>query len=90
MALASCAGFWGKTPAPVLPDRCGPEITADIPEAPKIPDGAGFPRPVTAEERAAVAAYLEWLASFGDHDTLITERLRLAQKGCLTKAGTTP
>lgn len=88
--LASCAGLWDKTAPPVLPDRCGPELTAEIPAAPKVPDGAGFPQPITPAEREAVAKYLTWLASLGDSDTLVRERLRLAREGCLTTAKAPP
>ena len=54
LALTACA-----TPqASPAPQRCGPDITAaPIPE-PLIPDNAGVPRPVTAEEADALAEYL--------------------------------
>lgn len=88
--LASCAGFLGSTPPPVLPDRCDPAALAEVPDAPAIPDGAGFPQPITPAEREAVAAYLTWLAAYGDSDTLVRERLRLIRKGCLTKDKANP
>ncbi|NBW19512.1 MAG: hypothetical protein EBR82_67215 [Caulobacteraceae bacterium] len=58
-------------------------MTAAVPDAPRVPDGAGFPAPVTPEERTAVGVYLTWLAAFGDSDTLVRERLRLARAACV-------
>ncbi len=61
LGLASC-----ETLSDSLPPRpCPPDVATGVQPEPRIPDGAGFPAPVTDEERLAVEAYLTWLAEFG-------------------------
>lgn len=49
-------------PLPARP--CRPDVATGVKPEPLIPDGAGFPAPVTPEERAATDSYLTWLAKF--------------------------
>lgn len=74
--------MWGKPPPPVAPDACSPAITAAIPPTPKVPDGAGIPLPVTAEERAAMELYLLFLGDLSDHDRALVARFVEAQGKC--------
>ena len=75
--------MWGKPPPlTVAPSKPPPSVCAELPERPRVPDGAGIPEPVTAEERAAMDAYLTWLGETADWGRTLYERLTDAQKGC--------
>lgn len=61
LGLASCETLSANLPA----RPCPPDVKAGkAGEEPRVPDDAGFPGPVTDDERAATAAYLTWLAEF--------------------------
>lgn len=47
-----------------------------------MPDGSGFPLPVTPAERAAVALYSPWLNRLGNDDDLKTDRLVKIKAWC--------
>ncbi|MBO9710561.1 MAG: hypothetical protein J7521_20360 [Caulobacter sp.] len=47
-----------------------------------MPDGAGFPLPVTPEERAAVAKYGAWLTAEGADNAEKTRRLVAVKAWC--------
>ncbi len=47
-----------------------------------MPDGAGFPNPVTPAERAAVAKYGPWITLLGAHDATATDRLAKVKAWC--------
>ena len=68
----------------VAPDTCPPALTAAIPAAPLVPDGAGFPQPITPAERAATDSYLTWLGAYSDHDREVMDRLTTAAAWCKT------
>jgi hypothetical protein len=51
-------------PAAAAPAACPGGLRAEVQPQPKLPEGAGFPAPVTAEEKQSVASYLEWLTGF--------------------------
>lgn len=57
-------------------------MTAEVPPTPKVPDAAGFPAPISDEERTAVGSYLEWLGSLADHDRRMTERVKAGKGWC--------
>jgi hypothetical protein len=80
--MTACAPLWGKPNLKVDPERCPVEASAAVPETPRVPDGAGFPLPVTPAERAAVALYGAWLTSFGADDAVKTDRLRRVKGWC--------
>lgn len=83
-ALTACAPLSGKKlDLSVSPKRCGPDQTAEVKEAPRVPDGAGFPAPMTEVERGAVALYTSWLAAFGQDNADKTERLKRIRTSCL-------
>ncbi len=83
-ALTACAPLSGKKlDLTVKPKRCPTEATAEVKDAPKVPNGAGFPAPVTPEERQAVALYTTWLTMFGQDNKDKTERLRSIRTSCL-------
>ena len=61
LGLARCETLPDSPP----PRPCPPDVRAGkAGEEPRVPDDAGFPAPVTEDERAATAAYLTWLAEF--------------------------
>lgn len=61
LGLASCETL----PDRPLPRPCPPDVKAGSPGAePRVPDDAGFPAPVTNDEKAATDSYLTWLAEF--------------------------
>lgn len=64
------------------PERCPSEATAPVPATPRVPDGAGFPLPVTSEERAAVAKYGAWLTAEGADNAEKTRRLAVVKAWC--------
>ena len=78
------------TPLLTVTDACPPSLTASVPDAPRLPDGAGFPQPVTPEERTAVGAYLEWLAGFGAHDKAMTTRAAAGKAWCEARSAPAP
>lgn len=78
----ACASWSAKPNLSVAPERCPSEGSAAVPDAPSVPDGAGFPLPITPAERAAVALYGAWLTSFGGHDAAVTDRLRAVKAWC--------
>lgn len=81
--LAACAPLSGKKlNLSVLTARCSPEESAEVTEAPRVPDGAGFPAPTTPEERQAVASYTGWLAAFGNDNQAKTDRLKRIRARC--------
>lgn len=88
MALAgfaiapACAPLSERLNLTVKPERCVSEATAPVPDTPRVPDGAGFPNPVTPAERAAVAIYGSWLTTFGADDAEKTRRLIAVKKWC--------
>lgn len=64
------------------PKGCITEAAAEVKDAPRVPDGAGFPAPLTPQERQAVALYTTWLTMFGQDNKDKTERLRKIQTSC--------
>lgn len=85
--LCSCAALSGKTgpTLTVAPDACPPAATAPVTAAPVVPDGAGFPQPITPEERVAVDAYLTWLGLYSDHDRDQMTRLVTVAAWCASR-----
>ena len=82
LALPSCAGLSAKLPLVSKPLACPVEATAAIPLQPAVPDGAGFPQPITPAERAATGVYLEWLSALAGHDAALADRLTKIKAGC--------
>ena len=75
--------MWGKPPpVTVAPSKPPPSVCAALPDRPRVPDGAGIPEPVTAEERVATAVYLTWLGELADWGNGLYGRLTDAQRGC--------
>lgn len=70
----------------IAPERCPVELTGNVPETPRVPDEAGFPAPVSEEERAAVGSYLGWLGDLSDHDRDVTRRLKAGKAWCDERA----
>lgn len=62
-------------------------MTAAVADAPAVPDGAGFPSPVTLEERQATGTYLAWLATLGDHDRKLVDRAKATKAWCDQRSG---
>ena len=82
LALASCATPSASPPVvdrpkPLAPD---PRVCAEVRKAEPLPAGAGVPQAVTPEERAALAAFLTWVAALVDHDRVMTDRADLARR----------
>lgn len=50
-----------------------------------MPDNAGFPAPVTQDEKSAVAAYAEWLSAFARDNRSKTQRLKAIQLWCVKR-----
>ena len=83
MALASCATPSASPPPAVekpKPEAVDPRVCAEVVKAEALPAGAGVPQAVTPEERAALAAFLTWVAGLVDHDRVMTERADLARR----------
>lgn len=57
-----------------------PAACQALTDEPRLPDGASIPGPVSEAERAATAAFLNWVAEVLDWGRTATERGRLAQK----------
>lgn len=81
-ALTSCGTLSGKTPPPPVAQPCPANLTAALYTQPKIPSAAGFPAPVSAEEREAVGVYLEWLSELAAWGRAGWQRLGDAQAFC--------
>jgi hypothetical protein len=79
--LASC-GSLGSPKIDVAPERCADEITAKTDDPPPVPEGAGFPLPVTPAERDAVSKYAPWITALAEDDREKTRRLRAGAAWC--------
>ncbi|GEM_PF-4789858 len=66
----------------IKPERCPSEATAAVPATPRVPDGAGFPMPLTDAERAAVGVYTPWLTALGADNAEKTRRLAAVKAWC--------
>ena len=83
MALSSCATRSSPLPD-VHPLRLAPDLCAAPAAEPPIPDAAGLPQPVTDTEKAAVTAFLNWVADLGDWGRQLQARAAktTASAGC--------
>jgi len=76
LALSGCATH---APAPVLIQQaCGPDVTADVPPRPALPDNAA----IAGRDPNQAAAFLGWLAALIDHDQALADRLTRAKQRC--------
>jgi len=80
--MSACAPFWAKPDLQVSGDRCISEATAAIQPTPRVPDGAGFPAPVSEAEKQATDLYLEWLGEFGAVERERVRRLTAIRSWC--------
>lgn len=80
--LPACAPFWAKPDLTVADLKCPSEATAAVPEAPRVPDDAGFPSPVTPVEKLSVGKYMEFISAYGDDNQEKTRRLIKIKRWC--------
>lgn len=66
--LASCATHSRLPPAAEQPNPLAPDprVCAPVRDAPPLPAGASVVQPVTPEEQAATAKFLNWVAELVD------------------------
>jgi hypothetical protein len=57
-------------------------LCADIPDPPKLPEGASIVQPVTDEERDATALTLSFVRELRGWGDQLAERARIAKQGC--------